>query len=75
MNFQDYFYIYQSFVINIEDLQYIINGAVLDFGYWLYSNILITTEGIKTLQKSLFSHNFSVDLHLFSDVKELKQFR
>ena len=30
------------------------NGALSDFWYWLNSNILVSSEGIMTLQKSLF---------------------
>ena len=38
----------------------IINGALSEFLYWLNSNILVSWEGIITLQKSLFSHTFYV---------------
>ena len=40
---------------------YIINEALSDFWYWLNcNNILASSEGMITLQKSLFSHTFHV---------------
>ena len=59
----------KSFLLKIED------GALLDFWYWLNSNILVSSEGITMLQKSLFSHTFSWDSHLFSVAKEWIQIK
>ena len=45
------------------------------FIYWLSSNILSFSNGIKISQKSLFLHTFSCDLSLFSAVKVWRQLR
>ena len=37
---------------------YIVNGALSHVYYWLNSNILVSSKGIETLQKSLFSYTF-----------------
>ena len=50
MNFQDYFYIYQSFVLDI----------LSDFWYWLNCDIFVYTEDITTLQKFYFYKRFYV---------------
>ena len=69
MNFLDYFYIHQSFQLNIEDLH---NKWYFPrfFLYLLSSNILVSSEYITTLPKSLFSYIFLKDSHLFSVLKE-----
>ena len=41
------------------------NGAVSDFWYWLDYNVLLYSEGIIILQKSLFSHTFLWDSSFF----------
>ena len=46
---------------------------LLAFLYWLNSNILVFSESIATLQKSLFSHTFLPDSGLFSVAKEWRQ--
>ena len=35
---------------------WIINGALLDFWYWLNYNIIVSSVDILKLQESLFSH-------------------
>ena len=50
----------------------IINGVLSDFWYWLNSNILVSSEGIITLQKFLFSHTFLCDSSLFFFSKGMK---
>ena len=47
------------------------NGALSDFWYCLNSNILVSSEGISTLQISLFLHAFLCD----SSLQEWKQFK
>ena len=54
---------------------WIINGAVSDFCYWSNSNILLSSEAIMTLQKSLFSRTFLCDSSFFSVANERRQFR
>ena len=46
MNLQDYFYIDQPFLLYIQELHKIINGALSDLWYWLNSNILVSSEGV-----------------------------
>ena len=48
----------------------IIIGALSDFLYWFNSNILVSSEGIITLQKSLVLHYFLCNSSLFSVSKE-----
>ena len=40
------------------------NGVLLGFGYWSNYNILVSSEGIIMLQKSLFSHDLSCNSSL-----------
>ena len=47
-----------------------INCALSNFQYWLSSNILVSSEGVTILQKSLFSHTFLSDSSLFFVLKE-----
>ena len=51
------------------------NGPLSDFWYWLNSNILVSSEGTKALQKYLFLQRFLWDSHLFSVVNKWSQFR
>ena len=53
----------------------IMNGALSDFLYWLNSIILVSSEGIMTLQKSLFSHTFVRDSSFITVAKEWRQFK
>ena len=53
----------------------VMNGTFLDFWYWLNSNILVSSQGIIILRKSLFSHNLLCNWKLFLVAKEWKQFR
>ena len=42
-----------------------INDALSDFWYWLNYNVLVSSESIMTLQKSLFSHILLCNLNFF----------
>ena len=76
MNFQDYVYIHQSFLLNIQDLpssfkiQEIINVALSESWKWLNSNILASSKVSSELQKSLFLHAFLCNSSLFFVLKE-----
>ena len=48
----------------------IVNAPLSDFWYWLNYNILVSSEGIPTFQKSIFSNTFSSYLCLFSVEKK-----
>ena len=50
-------------------------GILSDFIYWLNSNILPFSDGITIPKKSLFLHDYSSDLSLFSVLKEWRQFK
>ena len=64
-------------IFSIEHLRstYITSGALSDFLHWLNSNILVSSEGLITLQKSLFSHTVLCYSSLFFFLKEWKQFK
>ena len=74
MNFQDYFYIHQFFYYSFRTC---INNkwCFIRFLIWLNSNILVSPEGIITLQKSLFSRTFLCHSTLFFGLEEWRQFR
>ena len=50
----------------------IVNGALSDSLCWSNSNILVSSEGIIMLEKSLFSHTLLCNWSLFSVAKEWK---
>ena len=47
----------------------LINGVLSNFWYRINSNIFVSSEGITTLQKSLFSHSFLCNSSLFFVLK------
>ena len=49
-----------------------INGVLSDFWYWLNSDILVFSEGIIILQKSLFLHTFLCDSSLVFALKAIQ---
>ena len=51
------------------------DDVLSDFQYWLNINVLVSSEGITTLQKSLFSHIFFWDSSLFFVLTEWRQFK
>ena len=53
----------------------IIYDILPDFIYWLSSNILPISDNITIPQKTLFLHTFSLDLSLFSVLKEWTQLK
>ena len=50
-------------------------GILSEFIYWFISNILSFSDGTTIPDKSLFLHNFSWSLSLFSVVKEWSKFQ
>ena len=64
---------FNLFYYTLKICIYRINGDILDFWYWLNSNILVSFEGITTLQKSYYI--LFMRFKILSVAKERRQFR